>query len=259
MLWRSTAVAVLLLLLAHSTERVAGECHRLHSFDSALRSTAALPGLEDSLRMEDREAGVHRESGLDGGSAVRRRAQADHTACQKDMDAMDREGGSAAYVRMFMMSHCPFAARALQLLLPGLLNQQRHSAATRLRLEFIGTGSDDATFRSLHGPEEVRGDRLYLCLQDKADTTSFMRAVWCLSRAPTRVGERQQAEGCFGAAGLSQNKVKEIFDCAEDGDSASAPMLRESFAKAVRLQIGESPTVYLCRTLPSPRHFLVQC
>eukprot|EP01043_Picozoa_sp_COSAG02_P067373 COSAG02_NODE_10807_length_1855_cov_1.517084_2_plen_531_part_01 len=244
-------------------------CHRRHSFDHAVLLPANAPRGEHSAReghKEEEEAEEQTFATLgyaiddEGGSssygaavAVRRRAQADHTECQKDLDAMARDPGTHAFVRVFMMSHCPFAARALQLLLGGrpggaggLVQQQAHNprAATTLRLEFIGVGSDEGSFRSLHGPDEVKGDRLYLCLQDLAPAPSFLTAVWCLSRAPSRVGERQQAEGCFAQAGISHNKVKEIFDCAADGDTASVQMLRESFAKAGRLKVGESPTVY---------------
>ena len=234
---RILAARLALLLLGATAANA--ECHRRHSIDAVLLDApraAALALLPTTAPDAAAPAGVV--------SAPRRRAQADHDACNKDLTALAHQPGAHPYVRVFMMSHCPYAGRALQLLLPTLINQQSHGAAPQLKLEFIGTGSDERSFRSLHGPTEVVGDRLYLCLQDLTDQPSFMRAAFCLSRQPSRVGEQQQAEGCFGLSGISEAKMKEIFDCADQGETASLPMLRDSFAKSMRLKIGESPTIF---------------
>jgi hypothetical protein len=136
------------------------------------------------------------------------------------------------------MSHCPFAARALQQLVPVLINQlSRGGAATTLKLDFIGTGADDQSFQSLHGPTEVTGDRLYLCLQDMTEQSKFLRAVHCLSSNPSRVGNAEWAETCFAHAGIADLKQKEILECADDGPTASIAMLSETFAIATELRL----------------------
>lgn len=227
---RRGAATLLLLLVLGATGAVA-ECHRKHSFDPLVH-----PSLEP--RAYERSAAAALPD------AARRRAQTDLDTCQKDLDAMAQEVDSHGYVRMWMMSRCPFAARALQLLIPVLLPQQGSRAATTLRLEFIGVGTAEDSFRSLHGPGEVRGDRLYLCMQELLDARTFMLAVFCLSQQPERVGELQAAEVCFKQAHMSQPEMQDIFDCSNDGSAQSEAMLRNSFTVAGNLKIGESPTIY---------------
>lgn len=188
-------------------------------------------------------------SSVDDEMMPRRRAQAHgmHVSsdCDKDLAALSRSASEHAYVRVFMMSHCPFAARALQSLVPVMINQlARGGAATTLKLEFIGTGADERSFRSLHGPSEVTGDRLYLCLQDMTDQSTFLRAVHCLSSNPSRVGSLAWAETCFAHAAIAQAKQDEIMDCADDGKTPSLDMLADTFAIATEMRLGESPTIF---------------
>ena len=168
--------------------------------------------------------------------------------CDKQLDSLAGSAeASHATVRVFMMSRCPFAAAALQEIVPAISQLRRGASAQRgveLALEFIGTGDDERSFRSLHGGQELVGDRLYLCLQATQPQSTFLRAVQCLSADSSRVGQLRWSEGCMGEAGISAKQQSEVFNCANEGDTASAPMLRESFAKSMDLKIGESPTVF---------------
>ena len=170
------------------------------------------------------------------------------TECDKQLDSLAGSAeASHATVRVFMMSRCPFAAAALKELVPAITELRRGASAQRgveLALEFIGTGDDERSFRSLHGGQELVGDRLYLCLQATQPQSTFLRAVQCLVQDHRRVGQLRFGEGCMREAGISAKQQSDVFDCANEGDTASLPMLRESFAKSMDLKIGESPTVF---------------
>jgi len=170
------------------------------------------------------------------------------TECDKQLDSLAGSAeASHATVRVFMMSRCPFAAAALKELVPAITELRRGASAQRgveLALEFIGTGDDERSFRSLHGGQELVGDRLYLCLQATQPQSTFLRAVQCLVQDHRRVGQLRFGEGCMREAGISAKEQSDVFDCANEGDTASLPMLRESFAKSMDLKIGESPTVF---------------
>jgi hypothetical protein len=141
-------------------------------------------------------------------------------------------------VHVFAMSQCPYAALALQGITQALLSWPAGSAT--LRMDMIGTGSDDATFVSRHGAAEVQGDKMYLCMQQEMEMREFLYAVLCLSTEPSRIPST--AHYCMDAVGSSASIQTKVTECMKGADGRS--LLHNSFAVVNQRRIGESPTVF---------------
>jgi hypothetical protein len=170
------------------------------------------------------------------------RGQPDSFDCGATLHEVSTRG-ARLNVHVFMMSRCPFAARALLELIPTVAAHPPGSAL--LTLDFIGTGSGESSFASLHGPAEVAGDKLYLCLQDKLqDQMQFLGTAHCLVQNPSAIPST--GPFCMARSGVGAAVQREVLVCA-DGEEGTA-LLAKSFNKAGERRIGESPTIYYSGT-----------
>jgi hypothetical protein len=119
--------------------------------------------------------------------------------CQDALTRLNSRPQSHNTIHVFMMSKCPFASRALQSIIPAMIRMPLDSV--KLRLDFIGHGSANSMtgLQSLHGSDEVVGDKLYLCIQEMAlPIQLWLLLVACISSDPGSVPHN--APSCFEMA-----------------------------------------------------------
>lgn len=173
------------------------------------------------------------------------KTEAELHACEDALYHMQSNEGSHITIQVFMMSKCPFAARALKAIVPAMIQMQLFEYVT-LRLDFIGHGSLDSMsgLQSLHGSDEVLGNKLYLCMQDmNLPIQQWMLLVICIASDPQNVP--YNAKGCFDMARVTSKQQAEITECAQEPRGRGDQLLEKSFHLTTQQhRIANSPTIY---------------
>ena len=136
-------------------------------------------------------------------------------------------------VSMYAMSQCPYAVVAQASMLQVL---QKIAGYIDFSLEFIGR-DNVGTLVSLHGEQEIEGDRIQLCAQ-KIHPNRFMELVVCMNQDQQQIPENW--EECAQSLSLTTLLIKL---CARADLSLS--MLRESFQIAFQQNVRGSPTIFV--------------
>ncbi len=160
------------------------------------------------------------------------------------------EAQPPAEVRVFVMSKCPFAAKALTKLFP-VLDQLGDRA--QLSLDYI-VSEKEGKFQALHGEDEVKGNKQQLCAVTLAPKPSIWRAfIACQNRNWRDIPAGWEA--CADEAGLDRNG---LGNCVQ-GERGSE-LLRTSMKRSQDQGAKGSPTILIggetFRGPRSPKGFL---
>ena len=141
--------------------------------------------------------------------------------------------GKPVTVEIYVMSMCPYAARALQNLIPAV---KQIGNRVNLQIDYIVSGRP-GQFSSLHGPAEVLGDKIQLCAREIAPDR-FLDFLSCQSENPRTVSNSWMQ--CAKRTGIDGTALKA---CAfgPDGDK----LLAKSAAKSRARNVRGSPTIYV--------------
>jgi protein-disulfide isomerase len=149
------------------------------------------------------------------------------SGCTQSMECRPEVKGK---VDMFVMSQCPYGAKAL---IAAEQVQKQFGKEVDFEVHFIGQ-DQGGSLNSMHGPTEVEYDLYEVCAQSLAkDDGANLAYMGCISqnyRSP-------DLEGCAKKAGIDAGK---IAACAKGAEGQK--MLKASFASAGALNIGASPT-----------------
>jgi hypothetical protein len=133
-----------------------------------------------------------------------------------------------------IMSKCPYGNMVLQNVVP---LARRLGDRFELRVEYIGSG-DDGELSSMHGPDEVLGDMLQLCVRRSSSYNAWLGFLECQS------GEwRQIPEGWLTCAAEQQLDAEEVGRCV--GSAEGQGLLRASFRESELAGAVGSPTMFL--------------
>jgi hypothetical protein len=146
-------------------------------------------------------------------------------------------------VHAFVMSACPFAAQAMQELLPGL---EHLGGAAKLQIDYVGTLSAEGE-SSMYGPGDLYGDKLQLCARNLGDEAKWLRFVACQFTQGS--GPNASWERCALKAELPEQGLR---DCAEGLEGSQ--LLRASFERSKKAQVKASPSLYVDDQLYTGAH-----
>eukprot|EP01052_Picozoa_sp_SAG31_P022486 SAG31_NODE_1790_length_7264_cov_3.356455_4_plen_425_part_00 len=173
------------------------------------------------------------------------KSEAELQACESALYQMQTDPGGHLKIHIFMMSKCPYAARALRAIVPAMIQMQLFSYVT-LRLDFIGHGTLDSLsgLRSMHGGDEVLGDKLYLCIQDMdLPIQQWMLLVICIASDYESVP--YNTKNCLDMARVTPKQQTDIAECAQKPQGRGDQLLEKSFhVTSQKYGITESPTIF---------------
>jgi len=141
--------------------------------------------------------------------------------------AMECRQAIPKQVDLFVMSHCPYGAKAL---IATNDTMKHFGGDMNVKVHYIGNDSN-GTLSSMHGPTEVDDDIREVCAQ-KHYPGKFMAYNACISKDYRNADWK----ACAKDAGISTDTVQSCFD-GEGKD-----LLRASFAESQKLGISSSPT-----------------
>ncbi|NMB76139.1 MAG: hypothetical protein GYA21_13540 [Myxococcales bacterium] len=162
-----------------------------------------------------------------------RKADCRDPTCRNSISCRPEKPGELS---LFLMSQCPFAARAMETL-PEVL---KATGVREVRLHFVVSVDHDGQMRSLHGPEELAEDRRMACVQKNTPAKSLAYAS-CRMRNP----RDPVWEPCATEAGLNSVTVASCADGAE-----GERLLREDAKLGSQLGIQASPTWFANNRYP---------
>ncbi|MBN2493271.1 MAG: transporter substrate-binding domain-containing protein [Deltaproteobacteria bacterium] len=150
-------------------------------------------------------------------------------------DTFDCREAMPGKLEVFIMSHCPYAARGL-LALEESLDPRRGGPG--LELHYVATRNPDGSFRALHGQKEVDENIRQLCAAHHyAAGHRYLDYVLCRMRDP----RSEDWQACTGSNGI---ETAVIARCAQGPEGER--LLAEDIQVAERLGIGASPTWVAC-------------
>ena len=139
-----------------------------------------------------------------------------------------------AKLDFYVMSQCPYGTQVEDGVAPVL---KELGSNVDFTLNFIAADGGNGNFQSLHGPAEVYGDKLHLCVQEHYPD-QLMDFVTCQNKKyQDLVGT---IDSCAQEAGIDGAKVKECAD-GEEGNQLLSASIKASQA----VQAQGSPTMYL--------------
>jgi len=137
-------------------------------------------------------------------------------------------------VELFIMSKCPFGAKAIRAMPEVLKAFQKKGEKLELQVSYIGEGTAVKGFTSMHGPAEVEEDIRAVCaIKHYAKNAKFLDYLTC--RAADQKSDDWKA--CTGKNGIAP---KVIEDCWKGTEGPA--LLEASFARTRALRIKASPT-----------------
>ncbi|NMB76134.1 MAG: thioredoxin domain-containing protein [Myxococcales bacterium] len=160
------------------------------------------------------------------------RADCRDPACKESISCRLEKPGE---LRLFLMSQCPFAARAVQVL-PELM---KATGLREVRFHFV-VGFENGQMNSLHGSEELAENRRMACVQKNTPKKS-LAYVGCRMRNP----RDPVWEPCATEAGLNPTTLGSCADGAE-----GERLLREDARLCALLGIQASPTWFANNRYP---------
>ncbi|NMB48233.1 thioredoxin domain-containing protein [Candidatus Kuenenbacteria bacterium] len=143
-------------------------------------------------------------------------------------------GKDAVAFDLYVMSQCPYGVQAEQLVSKVVDNFEDR---VNFNVEYIANKNNDGTFQSLHGVNEVEGDKYQLCVKAK-----YPEKFWAYLECQNKNYQdlKSTFESCAKEAGVDFSALK---TCAE-GEEANN-LLTTSLEKAKSLNVAGSPTFYI--------------
>jgi hypothetical protein len=153
------------------------------------------------------------------------------TAPQADASETGKAG--TAKLEMFVMSQCPFGVQVENAVAPV---KKQLGDRLDVTVHYIGSGSKEKLM-SMHGPAEVKGDIVQLCVGELA-ADKAIDFIICQNKNPRAVDSNWK--DCAKELGIDEAKLSA---CA-DGDEGKS-LLEASFAEASKRGAKGSPTMFL--------------
>jgi len=135
---------------------------------------------------------------------------------------------------MHIMSQCPFGAQVQKGIAPVLKTLGK---AVDFKMYYIGDEPEPGNLTSMHGADEVMGDKLQLCAMEYAPA-NYMDVVVCMANDMRNIP--QNFEKCATEAGIDPAPIKA---CAEGQEGAD--LLSASFKASKEVGARGSPTMFL--------------
>jgi len=140
---------------------------------------------------------------------------------------------SAAKLEMFVMSQCPYGVQVENAIAPV---KKQLGDRLDVTIHYIGSGSKE-NLSSMHGPAEVQGDIVQLCV-NKLAAAKTLDFITCQNKNPRAV--HTNWKDCAKELGIDEAKLSA---CAEGDEGKS--LLAASFAEATKRGAKGSPTMFL--------------
>lgn len=137
----------------------------------------------------------------------------------------------AVKVDFYVMSQCPFGKQVEDGIYPVL---KELGTTVNFSLNYIGDARD-GNFSSMHGENEVNGDKVQLCAAKKAPA-KYMEMINCMNQNIRAIPNNW--EECAGKAGIDVAAVKACYE-GEEGKN----LLATSFEAAQKIGARGSPTI----------------
>lgn len=141
---------------------------------------------------------------------------------------------TAVKVEFFVMSQCPYGVRVVDAIAPAL---QKLGSEVDFHLEFIGGKDSDGTLSSMHGPNEVTGDKAQLCAAE-ISKANYLDFVACQNQNYRNVATNWEA--CAKKTGIDVDKLTACIE-GEQGNQ----LLSASFDRARAKGARGSPTMFI--------------
>ena len=157
-------------------------------------------------------------------------------ACSKDQKGAPaplKVNPGAVKVEFFVMSQCPYGVQVENGVKDAL---EKLGPDVDFKVDFIGSAKD-GTLTSMHGPDEVTGDIVQLCVAKHAPG-ALVSFIACQNKNPKDVAKNW--EPC---AGELKVPVSELKSCLEGTEGKG--LLTESFGRSAARGATGSPTMYV--------------
>lgn len=140
----------------------------------------------------------------------------------------------APTLEMYVMSQCPYGVQVLNAVAPV---KEQLGDNLKLKIGYIGNGNSAATFQSLHGAPEVKGNIAQLCAA-KLSPDKYMKLIVCQNKNPRAVDTNWKE--CAPEAGIDAAALETCIN----GDEG-VQLLTAAFAEAQQKGAQGSPTMFL--------------
>ncbi len=137
-----------------------------------------------------------------------------------------------------VMSKCPYAVKVLDAVVPVA---RELGDRFKLHLEYIGR-DEDGELTSMHGPDEVSGDKLQICVHQHGSYGAWLTFLECQNESWRSIPEGW--ERCAQGAQVDVERVRRCYQGQEGND-----LLRRSFQVSTEAGARGSPTIYIDGTL----------
>jgi 2-hydroxychromene-2-carboxylate isomerase len=161
------------------------------------------------------------------------------TAGESCGEKATEEGGgkqaatTAPKLEMFVMSQCPYGVQVENAIAPV---KKQLGDGLDLTINYIGGGTKP-NLTSMHGPAEVKGDTLQLCV-NKIAPAKALDFILCQNKNARAIDSNWK--DCAKEVGVDEGKLSACADGDEGKD-----LLEASFAEATKRGASGSPTIFL--------------
>ncbi len=138
-------------------------------------------------------------------------------------------------IDLYVMSQCPYGVQAENTMFEAIKKIGLENFD--VNLEFIGGDAGNNQYSSLHGPNEVQGDKVQLCAKS-VDETKLLDFVLCMDKDASSIPTNW--ESCADKVGLDKEAVRTCYE----GDEANK-LLSDSFAASTAAGASGSPTIFV--------------
>jgi len=135
---------------------------------------------------------------------------------------------------LYVMSQCPYGSQAEDAVSKVVPDFKDY---VNFNVEYIADKQADGNFQSLHGENEIEGDKYQLCVKAKYPE-KFWRYLDCQNKNYQDL--KSSFESCAKAGGIDFIQIK---TCAEGNEGSE--LLTKSLEKAKGLNVAGSPTFYI--------------
>ncbi len=157
-----------------------------------------------------------------------------HPSTPKEPVPADEAGQyGSTDVHFYVMSKCPFGTQVEDAIAPVL---KEFKDNVNFKVDYIVQETAPGEFRSLHGPTEVEGDKVQLCVQEKYPK-KFVDFLVCQNKNYQDLAG--SIDKCAEENGIDATKIKECAD-GEEGTK----LLSDSAKASMAVQAQGSPTMY---------------
>jgi predicted DsbA family dithiol-disulfide isomerase len=137
-------------------------------------------------------------------------------------------------LEFYVMSQCPYGTQVEDAIKPVL---DTLGNSVDFSLNYIASETSAGAFSSLHGPNEVTGDKVQLCAA-KYSPDKYMDMIVCQNKDASNMATNW--ESCAAQVGIDTQKLQACLQGSEGSQLLSASIKASQAAQA-----GGSPTIYV--------------